>query len=103
LYSAAAAFVMPSLWEGFGLPVLEALACGTRVVCADSSSLPEVAGADSILCEPTPEGLARGIESCLRGEGQQPAEARLAWAGRFSWSRTAELMARLYRQALAGA
>ncbi|MBV9120749.1 MAG: glycosyltransferase family 4 protein [Chloroflexi bacterium] len=101
-YSAARMFVMPSIWEGFGLPVLEAMACGTRVVCANSSSLPELAGADSIVCDPTPEGLARAIEAGIRGEAQAGAAERLAWAGAFTWRKTAEGTAQLYRDTMDG-
>src|SRR5207247_1567095 len=53
LYSGARAFVFPSLYEGFGFPVLEAMACGTPVVCANTASLPEVAGDAALLVDPT--------------------------------------------------
>ena len=50
LYAAATAFVFPSLYEGFGLPPLEAMACGTPVICSNTSSLPEVVGDAALLC-----------------------------------------------------
>jgi alpha-1,3-rhamnosyl/mannosyltransferase len=89
------------MWEGFGLPVLEGMACGTRVVCANATSLPELAGADSILCEPSPAALAEAIQQGLRGDGEQPAEARLAWARSFTWQRTADDMNAAYAAAVA--
>lgn len=98
LYACAALFVFPSLYEGFGLPVLEAMACGTAVVCADNSSLPEVAGDAAILfaAEDVPaqavaikEGLQRADE--LRQKG-------LDRAARFSWQRTAERTFEVYKE-----
>jgi glycosyltransferase involved in cell wall biosynthesis len=100
-YTAARVVVLPSMWEGFGLPVLEGMACGTRVVCANATSLPELAGADSILCEPSPAALAEAIQQGLRGDGEQPAEARLAWARSFTWQRTADDMNAAYAAAVA--
>lgn len=96
LYAAAGVFAMPSLYEGFGLPVLEALACGTRVVSSNRSALPEVAGADSLLCDPMPAGLAVALAACLRGEDDRGPEDRRRWAERFSWQRTAESMAAIW-------
>ncbi|MBV8087498.1 MAG: glycosyltransferase family 4 protein [Chloroflexi bacterium] len=100
-YTAAGVVVLPSMWEGFGLPVLEAMACGTRVVCADATSLPELAGADSIVCEPTPGALAEAMQQALRGHGEQPAEARIEWARSFTWQRTADEMNGVYAEAVA--
>lgn len=63
LYNAADIFVMPSLYEGFGIPPLEAMACGTPVICSDTSSLPEVVGDAAILFDPLDaDGLAEDIE-----------------------------------------
>ena len=78
LYRGALAFVMPSLYEGFGLPVLEAMRYGCPVLCSDATSLPEVAGDAAILFDPRdPSGIAMAIRQVL-----QPAErARLSAAG----------------------
>ena len=66
LYTGADAVVMPSLYEGFGFPVLEAMACGTPVVCSDASSLPEVAGDAALLVTPTDdEALAASVQRIL--------------------------------------
>ncbi|MBI4011105.1 MAG: glycosyltransferase family 4 protein [Candidatus Rokubacteria bacterium] len=93
LYQGAAAFVYPSLYEGFGLPVLEAMACGTPVVTYDATSLPEVAGEAALLLAPpwTPEALADAIRRLLDDEALR-LELRhrgLEQAKRFSWAETA--------------
>jgi len=92
LYSLATVFAYPSLWEGFGLPVLEAMACGTPVLTSDISSLPEVAGDAALLVPPEDveaigDGLARLLEDdALRAE---LAERGHRQAARFSWERCA--------------
>ena len=101
LLSGATAFVFPSLYEGFGLPALEAMACGTPVVASNRSSLPEVVGEGGILVEPTDmEALAEAMETLLvddvlRAELRQRA---LAQAARFSWKRTALETLAVYRK-----
>ncbi|PSH03642.1 MAG: glycosyltransferase family 1 protein [Acidobacteria bacterium] len=91
LYRSAEMLVFPSLYEGFGLPVLEAIACGTPVVTANTSALPEVAGEAALLVDPTSvEQIAHAIgriagDSILR---QQLREKGLARAAQFSWAST---------------
>jgi len=106
LWAIAAAFVFPSLYEGFGLPVLEAMARGVPVACSDASSLPEVAGDAALLFDPHDEGAIAVAVERLLGD---PAEAeRLRAAGservlRFTWERTARLTLQSYERALARA
>jgi glycosyltransferase involved in cell wall biosynthesis len=92
LLSGALAFVFPSLYEGFGLPVLEAMACGAPVICSDTSSLPEVAGDAALLVNPRePEALAQAmLRLVLDGELRGELVARgLRQARHFSWRRCA--------------
>jgi alpha-1,3-rhamnosyl/mannosyltransferase len=105
LYGGAAAFAFPSRYEGFGLPPLEAMACGAPVVAADASSLPEVVGDAALLVPPNDAAaLAAALADLLAPDG--PAArlrvAGLARASRFSWRRTAETTLASYRSALAG-
>lgn len=92
LYNAAAAFLYPSLYEGFGLPILEAMACGAPVVCSNVASMPEVAGDAALLIDPTDaEALAMALrrlatEPELRADLATRGPAR---AGAFSWARAA--------------
>jgi len=106
LLSGAVALVYPSLYEGFGLPVLEAMACGTPVLTSGGSALKETAGDAALLVDPLKtEEIARGIRSIL-SDGALRArlrEAGLARARSFSWRRTAEGTLAVYRRALAGA
>jgi glycosyltransferase involved in cell wall biosynthesis len=104
LYGGAHLFVFPSLYEGFGLPVLEALACGTPVVCSNSSSLPEVAGNAALLANPLDTGtLADAMRLALEDENLREAlrEKGLRQAQRFSWPFTAQRTLDLYRITLA--
>ena len=100
LYTAADAFVFPSLYEGFGLPVIEALACGTPVACANTSSLPEVAGDAAVLFDPTQtKNNVDAIRQVLSDADLRVDLRRrgLAQAAKFSWSRTAQETLALYR------
>ena len=93
LHSAAVCFVFPSLYEGFGFPVLEAQACGTPVVASSRSSVPEVAGDGAILVDPEDTGaIAAAIERVLSSESVQSHLVARGFANlnRFSWRRCAE-------------
>jgi glycosyltransferase involved in cell wall biosynthesis len=101
LYTAAMAFIFPSLYEGFGLPPLEAMACGTPVICSHTSSFPEVVGNAARLVDPLDvDAWSTAIESVALGAGQRRAmrTAGLAQAARFSWNATAQQTLTLYRQ-----
>jgi glycosyltransferase involved in cell wall biosynthesis len=103
LYSAARIFVYPSLYEGFGLPPLEAMACGVPVLTSLVSSLPEVVGDSALLVDPySVEEIANGIERLLSDEKLRLSlrEKGLRKASTFSWRRTAELTLAVYRDAL---
>jgi glycosyltransferase involved in cell wall biosynthesis len=100
LYRGALLFVYPSLYEGFGLPVLEAMACGTPVITSNCTSLPEVAGDAALLVDPTqPELLAAAISSVMNdGALRQALRAKgLARARAFTWDAVAEQTLALYR------
>ena len=104
LYSAAEAFVFPSLYEGFGLPVLEAMACGTPVITSNCSALPESAGDAAILVDPHDhDALAAAIRRLLDDEGLRE-ELRVLGrerASRFTWAATARRTWSVYAE-LAG-
>jgi len=94
LYSGATAFVYPSLYEGFGLPILEAMSCGCPVICSNVSSMPEVAGKAAILISPfDAEDLAFAIDIVSGDQDMrcQLIQKGLERAAEFSWRRTAEL------------
>ncbi len=104
VYAGASALAFPSEFEGFGLPVLEAMACGAPVVCSNTSSLPEVAGDAALLVDPLDTDALtvalrrvlseRSLASALRRRGA-------AQAARFSWARTAQETVAVYEQILA--
>jgi glycosyltransferase involved in cell wall biosynthesis len=101
-YAAATVFTLPSLYEGFGIPLIEAMACGTPVVASTSSSLPEIVGDAGLLVAPTdPDALGAAILRVLR-EPDLRAELRergFVRARRFSWYETAQRTLDVYRRA----
>lgn len=102
LYSSATCLLLPSLYEGFGFPILEAFACGAPVVCSNVSSLPEVAGDAALLVAPTDaEGLAAAIRRVLEEPGLAThlREAGLRRAAAFRWETCARQTLEIYQMA----
>lgn len=100
LYSACDLFVFPSLYEGFGLTPLEAMACGAPVVCSDTSAMPEVAGGAALLFDPTkPDEIAQACLRVLRDDALRVVmrERSLKQAATFNWQKTARLTIDAYR------
>ncbi|HYU20923.1 MAG TPA: glycosyltransferase family 1 protein [Chloroflexota bacterium] len=105
-YTAAEIFAFPSLYEGFGLPLLEAMACGTPVVASNTSSLPEVVGSAGLLVEPTDvHGLAAALQRLIDDDDLRARlrAAGLARASLFSWQRMAEQTVQVYREVFGAA
>jgi glycosyltransferase involved in cell wall biosynthesis len=96
LYQSAACLVFPSRYEGFGLPVVEAMACGTPVVAAPEPALQEVAGNAAVFADDLAEGVRRAL-----AERDRLSEAGLERAKTFTWRETARLTAEVYRRMLA--
>jgi len=104
-YNCADLLVLPSLYEGFGLPVLEAMACGTPVIVSNSSSLPEIAGEAALAVSPEDvDGLAAAMDRLLTDEAlrQHLIHLGLQRAALFSWERTARETLEIYRRAAQG-
>ena len=105
VYSAAQLCIIPSLYEGFGLPILEAMACGTPVACSNVSSLPELGGEAALYFDPYDEDEMAACIGELMGDEALREELRakgVAQAGRFSWERTAQETLAVYEKVLAG-
>ena len=103
LYAGAEVLVMPSLYEGFGFPVVEAMACGTPVLCSNVSSLPEVAGMAAITFDPQNDaGMAVHLERVLSdGKLREQMKMKgLEQAQAFTWQRAAQQTEAIYRQIL---
>ncbi|MFQ5594915.1 MAG: glycosyltransferase family 4 protein [Anaerolineae bacterium] len=103
LYNAAEVLAMPSLYEGFGLPVLEALSCGTPVVTSDVSSLPEVAGDAALLVSPHDvEGISQALQRALTEPELRAVlrERGLIQAKQFTWQGAAETVLGIYRRVM---
>jgi len=102
LYSGASFFLFPSLFEGFGLPPLEAMQCGCATVASNASSLPEVVGDAGLLLDPKDEDAwAKAIVTLVKDAKmrQSLSEKGVAQAARFSWDETARVTAEVYRDA----
>jgi glycosyltransferase involved in cell wall biosynthesis len=103
-YAAADIFAYPSQAEGFGLPALEAMACGTAVLTSNTSAIPEVVGDSALLIDPLDESdIARGLERlfCDAEERRARGESGIVRAARFSWARVAEQTISVYAEATA--
>lgn len=103
-YAAAEALVFPSLMEGFGLPLLEAQACGTRIACSNTTSLPEIAGPAGILFDGTDENsIANAMIDLASMDANERARREhdgIIWAARFTWQAHAREVARIYRETM---
>ncbi len=103
LYNAASVLVLPSFYEGFGFPALEAMACGTPTVVSDRSSLPEVVGEVGLRIDPDrPESIADALYLALTDSEKRATwrQDGLARAATFTWQRTAQIALEVYRKVL---
>jgi glycosyltransferase involved in cell wall biosynthesis len=103
VYSGAEVYVQPSLYEGFGLPVLEAMQCQTPVVSSNAASLPEVAGEHALLAEPVAEELAQQVEQVLEWSSSKRnhwIKQAHQWSQTFSWKKVATDTIKVYQQVL---
>jgi glycosyltransferase involved in cell wall biosynthesis len=103
LYSGARVYVCPSLYEGFGFTVLEAMACGTPVVCSSATSLPEVAGKAALYFDPhKPEEMATQLHSAFSDDAVRASLIANGYSNllRFKWTETARQTLAVYHQAL---
>jgi glycosyltransferase involved in cell wall biosynthesis len=101
VYSAASAFLYPSRRESFGLPILEAMACGTPVITSDAAAMPETAGEAALLVDPDrPSDLAGAMRRVVADTRlrRRLRDRGLRRAGTFSWERTARRLLRAYEE-----
>jgi glycosyltransferase involved in cell wall biosynthesis len=104
LYAKASVFVYPSFYEGFGLPPLEAMACGTPVISAKKASLPEVLGDAAVWIDPDePESISTALKDVLLNEekNRNLIDKGLLQSSKFQWSRTAAETVKIYNRCLA--
>ncbi len=105
LYNASDCFVFPSFYEGFGLPILEAMACGRAVACSSTSAMPEVADGAGLLFDPrNPASISRAMADILLDKDlRQRLESRgLQRAGHFNWRKSAQATLDVYREVATG-
>lgn len=103
IYSGALAYVQPSLYEGFGLPVLEAMRCKTPVVACDNSSLREVGSKYACYCQADSESISQAVKSILdlnKTDRAKLIDNAYKWSQKFTWKRTAKETVRVYKQVL---
>lgn len=101
LYNFAEVFIYPSFYEGFGLPVLEAMSCSAAVICSENSSLPEIAGDAAILVNPNDtQEIKNAIKKVLSGPDVKNtmSEKSVRQAGKFSWKKTAQETIEVYKK-----
>ena len=101
LMCGATAFVFPSIYEGFGMPPLEAMACGVPVLTSDSASLPEVTGDCAVICNAySVESIADGLEKLYKNENLRKDLSRrgLERAKKFTWDNSAEMLYKIYKE-----
>lgn len=99
VYSMASVYVQPSYYEGFGLPVLESMACGCPVVCTNVSSLKEIAG-PALLVSPKPDDILAGIQKIITVDRKIQSERQFEWVKQFTWKRTAQKTIQSYEKVL---
>jgi glycosyltransferase involved in cell wall biosynthesis len=103
LYRSAAAVVVPSRAEGFGLPVLEGMACGVPVICSDLPVLRELADGMATFCDPSsPTAFATAMSAVLDSDNRDRIQRGIARAGTYTWKSAAEQTVTIYERVLAG-